>query len=61
MTERELILSLCAEAGDDVSDPDEVEAGFRFNHNPADIRDAAAGNVEAIFRLRYDCGLPIVR
>jgi hypothetical protein len=59
MTERELILALCEEAGDDMTDPDEVEASFRINHNPADIRDAAAGDVASLLRLRRDCGLPL--
>jgi predicted type IV restriction endonuclease len=59
MTERELILALCEEAGDDMTDPDEVEAGFRINHHPADIRAAADGDVAALLRLRRDCGLPL--
>jgi hypothetical protein len=59
--ERSMILALCTEAGDDVSDPDEVEAGFRINHHPDDIRAAADGDVAVLLRLRHACGLPVTR
>jgi hypothetical protein len=57
--ERKLILSLCGEAGDDMTDEENVLAGFTANHHPDDIRAAAAGGVQALVKLRHACGLPI--
>ena len=62
MTRDDLILNLCAEAGDDVeTDPSAVIEAFRANHNAQDIDAAAAGDVEATVRLRQACGLPVFR
>jgi hypothetical protein len=58
--EDELILELCREAGDTVSDEECLE-GFRANYHPDTIRAAAQGDVEAIIELRQGCGLPIFR
>lgn len=58
MSEHDLIVTLCREAGDDVDDPD-LDADFRANHDPHDISAAAAGDVAALVRLRRACGLPV--
>lgn len=59
--EDKVILALCAEAGDDISHPAEVIAGFRTNYPDWMICDAANGDVEALISLRMGCGLPIFR
>lgn len=56
-----LILALCSEAGDDMTNTDEVVQGFATNHRLEDIESAAAGDVAALVKLRYDCGLPFLR
>jgi hypothetical protein len=53
-----LIVALCREAGD-TEPADELVEGFRSNQSAADIRDAAAGDVAALVRLRLASGLPI--
>lgn len=58
---RDLILVLCAEAGDDISDVDAVLEGFTSNHHTEDIEAAAGGDLRALIRLRKDCGLPAFR
>jgi len=60
MNRDELILALCCEAGDDVTDADAAIDGFCGNHAAADIDAAAAGDPAALIRLRYACGLPLV-
>lgn len=54
--EDELIVALCTEAGDTCSDEEKIE-GFRGNHHPDLIRDAANGDVAALVQLRRDCGV----
>jgi hypothetical protein len=61
MTERELILSLCKEAREDVSNPDEVEAGFRRKHLDYLIKGAASGDTQMLALLRHECGLTPAR
>lgn len=56
--ENNLILDLCREAGDDISDEAATLDAFRGNHHADLITDAAAGQVLALAQLRQDCGLP---
>jgi len=60
MNRDELILALCREAGDDVTDAETVIDGFCGNHPAADIDAAAAGDPSALIRLRTACGLPLI-
>lgn len=64
--ENELILALCQETGVETNfdgsttegeSNEEKIAGFRGNHHPDLIRDAANGDVAALVQLRIDCGL----
>lgn len=67
--ENELILALCQEVGVETnfdgsttagwSDEEKID-GFRGNHDPGLIRDAADGNVAALIQLRIDCGLSAI-
>jgi hypothetical protein len=61
MTTSDLILDLCREAGDDVSDEPATIEAFLGNHHPDDIVAAAQGDHAALVRLREACGLPPVR
>src|SRR5262245_697397 len=54
----DLILELCREAGDDVTNAYAVVDGFRANPHPDDIQSAADGDLRALIRLRKACGLP---
>ncbi|HXJ29479.1 MAG TPA: helix-turn-helix transcriptional regulator [Gemmatimonadales bacterium] len=57
----DLILALCREAGDDVSDVGDTIEAFTANHNAADVEAAASGDLRALILLRKACGLPAFR
>lgn len=63
MTANELIVALCQEAGDDVTDEADVIYGWRSNHCACceDRIDAAAANdVAALVAIRSCMGLRII-
>lgn len=55
----DVVLALCDEAGEDISDEQYVLEGFTANHSAEDINAAAEGDVAALIALRTACGLPI--
>ena len=61
MTEDELILSLCREAGEEGSEKDLVK-NFREKYRGQSelIRKASLGDSKAFRRLRWLCGLKII-
>lgn len=61
MTEDELMLSLCWEAGEEGSEKDLVENfGERYRCQSELIRKASLGDSKALRRLRWLCGLEII-
>lgn len=62
MTRAELIIALCREAGDSLSDA-AIVAGWEANHCgccSTDVAAAAEGDSTALIRLRLCMGLPIL-
>jgi hypothetical protein len=61
VTEDELILSLCREAGEEGSEKDLVK-NFREKYRDQSelIRKASLGDSKALRRLRWLCGLKII-
>jgi hypothetical protein len=61
VTEDELILSLCREAGQEGSEKDLIK-GFRETYRDQSelIRKASLGDSKALRRLRWLCGLKII-
>ena len=61
MTEEELILSLCREAGEEGSEEDLIK---KFREKYRDhfelLRKASQGDSKALRRLRWLCGLKVV-
>jgi hypothetical protein len=61
VTEDELILSLCREAGEEGSEKDLVEnLREKYRHQSELIRKAFLGDSKPFRRLRWLCGLRIV-
>src|SRR5215471_19090021 len=56
-----LILDLCQEAGDKITDTDATLAAFRASYNTDDLEAAAKGDRHALVRLRKACGLAAAR
>jgi len=52
-----LILDLCQEAGDKITDTDATLTAFRASYSATDIQAAAGGDQHALIRLRKACGL----
>ena len=61
LTEEELILSLCREAGDEGTEKDLIKT-FRDKYRDQSelIRKASQGDSKALRRLRWLCGLKVV-
>ena len=61
MTEGELILSLCREAGEEGSEADLIRK-FREKYRDQSelIRKASQGDSKALRRLRWLCGLKVI-
>ncbi len=61
MTEDELILSLCREAGEEGSEKDVIKR-FRekYGEHTEIIRKASQGDSKALRRLRWLCGLKVI-
>lgn len=61
MTEEELILSLCREAGEEGSDDDLIRRfRIKFSDRAELITKASQGDAKALMRLRYLCGLKVI-
>ena len=61
MTEDELILSLCREAGEEGSEEGVVKNFREKYRDPSEIiRKASLGDSKALRRLRWLCGLKII-
>ncbi len=61
LTENELILSLCREAGDEGSEEDLIKRfGEKYRDQSELIRRASLGDSKALRRLRWLCGLKVI-